>query len=517
VRSVTRFAQLFARIKISGVLFLLTSTLVSAIEAFLHPYLIKLIFDTAVSGGSLPYLFFLAACYLSAGIAINAMNYGIDLWERYLQNRLIKALTTDLLNAYYRKDYKKILANGEGYFVSRVYRDPFEGPASIVPAVRRIVNNFVMLVVFLGMMFYLSWQGALFLILAAPITAFVSNWFGRKIEKVTRQEREHEGGVLSVLNRCLQAFKLVRIGLLQEKASAAYGQAVDKFLGVLFRNYKLATTYRTLVSVNTVMADFLAIAVGAVMIMRGSLSFGGYLAFVNIFWRTLSTVEGVFHPLAELRRSGEILDRIQSFLEETPAKYFVHGDCVILKDVVFSYNREPVLKKINLVAKPGEKILIIGPNGSGKTTLANILAGYLAPDEGEVILPAKRIGITIPVEFPPLKVGELPIEKNLLRAFSLQGLEEELADNLSAGQKQKLALAFALSQEADLFVFDEPLSYVDPESTEAVMNYIVEQTKGKIVIIIMHGGEKYYRIFDKIFVLENGRLRKLDEERKVHS
>ena len=347
-----------------------------------------------------------------------------------------------------------------------------------------------------------------------PIVAYMSRVFGKKIERVSRHEREDEGVALSVLNQCLQAFKLVRIGLLQEKVLMIYRRAMEKFLGTAFRNYKLATVYRTVTSATMVWADFLSMVVGAAMVIRGALSFGGYLAFVNVFWRALSTVTGLFRPLAELHRSGEIADRIQSFLDETAPEYFVRGNSVSLRNVTFSYNDVPVLKKINLVARFGERLLIVGPNGAGKTTLANILAGYLAPDEGEVVLPAKRSCVTIPIEFPPIKVQDLPIEKRLLRAFSLEGFEEELADNLSAGQKQKLAIALALSQDAELFVFDEPLNNIDLESMDVVMDYIIERTRGKILIVIMHGGEKYYKLFDRMLTLENGSIK---EHREVCS
>lgn len=505
-RKAAKLAHLLREHRAEGLLLLTTSALIYGAEAFLHPYLIKLIFDEAVGGGDVGYLFLLAGLYLGMGVTINVLSYGADLWERSLQNRVVKAVSSDLLSAYYRQDYKTVLAGGEGYFIGRVYRDAFEGLAPAVPLVRGMVNSLVMLAVFLGMLFYLSWQGALFLIAAMPLVAYVSRVFGKRIEEVTRQEREDEGAVLSVLNRCLQAFKFARVAALREKALAAYGRAVEKFLRTAFRNYKLAAGYGVVTSLNMVGADFLAMVVGATLVIRGALSFGGYLAFINVFWRAVSTVTGVFRPLGELYRLGEIADRIHSFLKAAASEYYAHGEAVQLRNVTFSYNGEPVLKDVNLACRPGERLLIVGPNGSGKTTLANILAGYLPPDKGEVVLPARRSGVTIPVEFPPLKVGELPVDRDLLRDFSLEGTEGELADNLSAGQKQKLAIALALSQDAELYVFDEPLSNVDVESMDAVMDCILRRTRGKTVIIIMHGGEEYHRFFTRVLTLKDGTL-----------
>ncbi len=505
-RKVAKLAQLLRAHKTEGLLLLAASALTGGAEAFLHPYLIMLIFDEAVGGGDIRRLFLLATFYLGMGVALNVLTYATGLWERSLQNRVVKTVTTDLLAAYYRQDYKSVLANGEGYYVGPVYRDTSEGLAPVIPLIRGMVSNLVMLVVFLGMLFYLSWEGALLLIAAMPIVAYVSRVFGKKIEEVTRDEREDEGAVLSVLNRCLQAFKIARIELLREHALAVYGRGVEKFLGTAFRNYKLVFGYMTVTSLSMVGADFLSMVVGATLVIRGALSVGGYLAFVNVFWRAVSTVNGLFRPLAELHRSGEIADRIQGFLDAMAPEYFVRGDGVLLREVTFSYQGEPILKRVNLAFEPRERLLVVGPNGSGKTTLANILAGYLAPDEGEVVLPARRSCVTLPVGFPPLTVRELAIEKGLLNAFSLEGFEEELADNLSAGQKQKLAIALALSQDAELYVFDEPLSNVDVESMDVVMGQIMGRTTGKTLIAIMHGGEKYHSLFHRVLALENGSI-----------
>ena len=102
-----------------------------------------------------------------------------------------------------------------------------------------------------------------------------------------------------------------------------------------------------------------------------------------------------------------------------------------------------------------DRVLILGKNGSGKTTLANILCNQLKSYQGYLQLPTRISGMTLPVNFPPIKTNELPIDANLLSIFDLSRPEilNELPENLSVGQKQKIALALALSKEADLYIF----------------------------------------------------------------
>ena len=79
---------------------------------------------------------------------------------------------------------------------------------------------------------------------------------------------------------------------------------------------------------------------------------------------------------------------------------------------------------------------------------------------------------------------------------------EAFADELSAGQQQKLAISLALSQEADLYVIDEPLANLDPESRDTAINLILERTKEKTLVLVMHGSEEYHKLFDRVIRID---------------
>jgi ATP-binding cassette subfamily B protein len=149
--------------------------------------------------------------------------------------------------------------------------------------------------------------------------------------------------------------------------------------------------------------------------------------------------------------------------------------------------------------------VLVGPNGCGKTTIANILSGYLAPSQGEMVLPDRISSVTLPILFPPLKVKDLVTDTNLLAAFRLRDREvlESYADELSAGQQQKLALSLALSQDADLYIIDEPLANLDPESRGAAIKLILDKTYGKTLVLVMHGSEEYHTLFDRVIKIDS--------------
>jgi ABC-type multidrug transport system ATPase subunit len=87
----------------------------------------------------------------------------------------------------------------------------------------------------------------------------------------------------------------------------------------------------------------------------------------------------------------------------------------------------------------------------------------------------------------------------LLRRFELDGKEDQDPVSLSDGEKRKLQIIMTLLKDADFYVFDEPLANVDSASCNKVMTEILAHTKGKGLIVVMHGGERYRDIFDREF------------------
>jgi ATP-binding cassette subfamily B protein len=213
----------------------------------------------------------------------------------------------------------------------------------------------------------------------------------------------------------------------------------------------------------------------------------------------------LFNRMAEFQTYGVITDRIASFLSARSEASYQKSDSPAVSNLEFAYNGKPILKDFSLQLTPGERVVIVGPNGSGKTTLANILSGYLTPSQGDVFLPERISSVTLPITFPPLRVKDLVSDPQLLTEFRLrdQDVLDAFADELSAGQQQKIALSLALSKSADLYIIDEPLANLDPESRDTAINLILERTKEKNLILVMHGSEEYHKRVDRVIRMDN--------------
>ncbi len=488
------------RLKYLGLL--LVSSVLSGMEGLFHPLLVRSIFDEVVGKRDFSRFVLLIIVYLAFGIFITATTSAAALWSKSLENHIVKDISGRLLTSFYRQDYASILKSGHGYYISRISGDVRDGLVPLLSLIQTITNQTMLLAALSFVLVYLSWKAFVFLAAVIPIAAVTGALLGKKIKKLTVQEREQEGSVLAILTKALGAFRMVKNFQLLERTVHVFDDKLGNYLSTSYQRYRITRLFQGLNGLITVLCDFLSLFVGALFVLKGALTFGGYLAFVNAFWRAVAALTQLFKSVPDLHNFSVILTRITSFLAFSSTAYYQSGSEPSIKNVAFSYGDRKILSGLAFHLSPGEKVVIIGPNGSGKTTLANILSGYLAPSEGKVFLPERISSITLPISFPPLKVKDLVADAEVLSAVGLDDTTLELyADELSAGQQQKLAISLVLSQEADLYIIDEPLANLDPKSRDKVMGFILERTKDKTLVVIMHGSEEHHKRFDRVIAI----------------
>jgi len=193
--------------------------------------------------------------------------------------------------------------------------------------------------------------------------------------------------------------------------------------------------------------------------------------------------------------------------------------------------RTEALKGVDLSIGEGEAVGLIGPNGAGKTTLVKLLLGLLKPTSGSVKLwdhdayvlplPLKR-RISFLLEETGI-YGNLSVEENLLfwaklydinkervpetlRTWGLWDKRKKLVRTLSAGMKQRLAIAAALLHDAPFAVMDEPTSNLDPEARRGVVDLLQDRGEGRTLLISSHDLFDIERICTRVVLLRRGTI-----------
>ena len=195
------------------------------------------------------------------------------------------------------------------------------------------------------------------------------------------------------------------------------------------------------------------------------------------------------------------------------------------------------LKDVSLELKTGELLSVLGPSGCGKTTLLNILAGFLAPTEGQIVLndhrvtgPAAERGMVFQagalfewmsvrdnVSFGPRMKGQRPGEykktvDHLLDVVGLQDFKDKSIYELSGGMQQRVALARCLANDPDVILMDEPLGALDALTREKMQGLVLKLWKetGKTIVLITHSVEEALLLGERLIVMapRPGRIHK---------
>lgn len=195
------------------------------------------------------------------------------------------------------------------------------------------------------------------------------------------------------------------------------------------------------------------------------------------------------------------------------------------------------LKDVTLELQSGELMSVLGPSGCGKTTLLNIVAGFLAPTEGRIILNDKVVtgpdaergmvfqqgalfewmSVRENVSFGPRMRGQnaseyMPHVDHLLEVVGLRAFKDKSVYELSGGMQQRVALARCLANDPDVILMDEPLGALDALTREKMQSLVLKLWKetGKTIILITHSVEEALLLGERLLVMapRPGRIHK---------
>jgi ABC-type Fe3+/spermidine/putrescine transport system ATPase subunit len=223
-----------------------------------------------------------------------------------------------------------------------------------------------------------------------------------------------------------------------------------------------------------------------------------------------------------------------------------------LKNITFSYGDKPVLFDLNLNIEANQLVCLLGGSGCGKTTILRLIAGFEAPDIGEISIENRIVSKNKQIIIPPYdrNIGfvfqdlalwphftvydniafglkerkqkgkleeERSIKEQVLEMLDFFGLEEnadKFPHQLSGGQKQLVAISRSLILKPKIVLMDEPLANLDVKRKRKMLEFIngIKQNFNLTIVYVTHDHREAFTIADKIIVLNEG---KVEEEGKV--
>ncbi|MGZ3330518.1 MAG: ABC transporter ATP-binding protein [Gemmatimonadaceae bacterium] len=463
-------------------------------------------------------------------------------------------VTRDLRNAVYRHLAHLPL----GYFtqmkagqiLSRVINDTFEARLILTQIVTQGLQSASLVIVYIAILFSISWKLTLIALIILPLLGVSLQPMLRRLRKGNLRRGNVHGEMTSVLQETISGIRLVKASGTESYEEARFADGSNKYARSSLKMTRLALVAPPVTEVIGTLIAVLVLWIGALQVLQsGTMTGATLLAFLTLVLRLLQPLKQLSQmrttaqsSLASAERLFEILDSPAEFQRDPGTRdKAVFERELRFENVTFSYEEDaPVLSHIDLVARKGEVVALVGPSGSGKSTLVDLIPRFYEPGEGRILLD----GIdTREIKLPALRslTGIVSQETVLFhdsvrnniaygapgrytqeqieaaaRAANAHEFIVELPDGygtmlgergtrLSGGQRQRLAIARALLSDPPILILDEATSALDTESERLVQEAVDRLLQGRTVFVIAHRLSTVTHA-DQIVVLERGEI-----------
>jgi len=522
--------------------------LISTALGLAQPYMSRFLVDDALIGHSRRALYIIAL----AMIAVAIMNSAISFCSSYVYLRLSTRSLFDMRLDLYRhlQSLSPRFFSGRklGDLVSRINNDIGEVQRVASDALLSLLSNVLFLIGSLGMMIWLNWRLTVVSVILLPIAIFAMRYYQGRLVLQTKDVRQRSSDLGSFLIESLMGLRMTVAAAAEAREASRFRNLNDNFIQSLLKTQVSSFLAGALPALVLTIATSLMFLYGGLLVFRGDLTIGGLLAFIAYQAKLLSPVQNLLSLYTNLLTGGVALDRVFELMDvpaevtepASPVSLSTPLGAIAFSGISFSYKASiPAIEDISFTIPQGSFCVLLGPSGSGKSTLADLLVRFYDPDAGSITiggvdirnvgLAALRNRLAIVEQVPYL--FHASIQENIaygrpdatleeIRASAksanidhfIMGLPEgystivgERGATLSAGERQRIAIARALLRNPSLLILDEPTASLDPASEAEVSIALEHAAQGRTTLLITHR-QSLVEMADQVIVLDRGRI-----------
>jgi ATP-binding cassette subfamily B protein/subfamily B ATP-binding cassette protein MsbA len=553
----------YARPHWRAILVLLATMVVDIAIDILKPWPLKLVIDNVLGHHRTPHL--VTSLLPGAGtphglllwaaagtVAIFALGTASSTFYNYFSLRVGQRMTFQLaadlfshlqrlsLIFHSRRPLGDMIARvtGDSYCISTIVTD------ALVPAVQALAMLAAMFVV----MWSLEPTLTLVSLSVVPFLAIVIRFLAEPIKDRSREQRDLEAKMLSVVEQTLGAVPAVQAFTREQVEEQRFRQYADRTVLAYLRSTLAGIWFEVFSGIVTTIGTAAIIYLGADLALRHKLTPGTiivFLSYLSSLYDPLdsitSTAQTIQHAAAEADRCLEILET-EPEIQDRPGAREAHLQDGTIRYEHVSFGYEPgreALHDINLEAKPGEVIAIVGETGAGKTTLVNMLVRFYDPWSGRITIGGEdirelkhrslrsQIGLVLQDPFIfPLTIAENiaygrpdATREEIIEAARdanahdfitrlPKGYDTQVGERgatLSGGEKQRLSIARAFLKNAPVLILDEPTSALDARTESLLLDALGRLMENRVTFVIAHRLSTIRRA-DQILVVHRGEI-----------
>ncbi|WP_327130773.1 ABC transporter ATP-binding protein/permease [Streptomyces sp. NBC_01343] len=495
-------------------------------------WLFKIVVDEVLVPRDLRPFLWIALAYLGLVLASGVLAFADDVLSTWVGERFLLSLRSDV--------YRHVQGLSLGFFerrrlgdvLSRITGDVDAIETFLLSGVANALYYVIQLGVFLGLLFYLSWDLTLLALVIVPLFWGAARRFSRLIKAASRERRRRSGSISAIAEESLGNIALVQAYNRQGTEEGRFErESVGRFRAAMV-SARIRSVYGPIVEVIELTGALAVMGMGTWKLAQGQLTLGGLLVFVALLGRLYSPIRDLSQLTNTFYAASASAERIIELLDQKPQVAEVEaararrigrarGD-VEFRGVSFRYpgTARWALHDVSFSVRPGTTVALVGASGAGKSTVGKLQLRFYDPDEGAVLLDGtdlrelrlSELRENVAVVLQETLVFHGTVRENIAygrpgateadivaaaRAADADGFIRLLPEGydtvvgqrgrtLSGGQAQRLAIARAMVRDAPVLLLDEPTTGLDAESARRIMEPLRRLMAGRTTIVISH-------------------------------
>ena len=475
---------------------------------------------------------------------------------RYLSSWTVENLRTRSLQRMRNQMFDKVIGMNVGYLneqrkgdiVSRITQDVMVVQFCITNTLQVAFREPLLIIGYLAAMFMISWELSIFSIVFLPLVALLIGSIVKRLRHPARTSQERMGDMVSTLDEALSGIKVIK-----SYNATEYVKRKFHAINAEFSRLQLSMVRRQQLA--SPMSEFLGISAagvilvfGGMLVIRGSLDAGGFVAFLAMFSQITRPVRSFIDQFATINqgiaageRIFEVLDS-QPEIQDRPDARTLDSlrEGIEFRNVHFTYDgSREVIDGISFRIRRGETVALVGPSGGGKSTLSELIPRFYDATSGDILIDGipirdytqesvrahmsvvaqntvlfnDTIESNIAMGKPSATHDEIVAAAKVANAHDFimetpEGYRTNIGDcgsKLSGGQRQRLSIARAVLKNPEILILDEATSALDTESEKLVQDALNALLEGRTSVVIAHRLSTIHNA-DRIIVVDHGRI-----------
>ncbi|MYB76944.1 MAG: ABC transporter ATP-binding protein [Chloroflexi bacterium] len=512
------------------------------------PLLIKIAIDDGIAKEDPRLLAFAAVLYLLSLVVMGVSSYTHGAMIAAISQRMLHSLRVRVVEHLQKLSFRYLDNNEIGVIIARVTSDVNALNNAFSQGTMTLVADFLVLVLILGAMLLLDPALSLVTFVVLPIMYLITRVFSGQARQRYREVRHRVGMVYANLQENISGVRVAQSFTREDLNYRQFQGTNRENLDASMRAARVMAAFPPAVELVTALAIGIVIVYGGYRVINEAISIGvlvAFLSYVQQFFMPIREMSQWYTNLQQAMAGGErifqLLDTDPEIVDKPDASALpvVNGH-VRFEGVTFGYDPEqPVLLDINLEAKPGETIALVGPTGAGKTSIVNLLMRFYDVQEGRITIDGhdlrdvqirslrSQVGMVLQDSFlfsgtilenirygkPDASMEEV---EAAAQAVGIEGFIRRLPDGyntavmerggrLSVGQRQLICFARALLIDPHILILDEATSSVDAHTEMLIQRALATLLEGRTAFVIAHRLSTIKNA-DNILVLRDGKI-----------